>query len=275
MGSTTKQRQKFLKENPICAFCGGKASATTVEHCPPKAMFKDRLWPEGFNFPACLECNNGTTDHDLIIAMLARMGPIDRNGIEDGAFEGLVKSVNKQNPGLLSKMAPSPIEARRSNRKLGIKPAKGQTHQEAGAMKVPDEFHAAVCVLATKLVKGIYYRDTRKVFPDIGCLLMNWFTNVELFKEGKYTVFEVLRELEGDVPVLERTGKYLNDQFQLKISLAPTNDYVAIQALFGPAFGFVVFGSTLAGQLESIVHRLRTQTMREGPLLVLQSPTLK
>lgn len=148
MGSSTRHRQRFLTQNPICAFCGGNTFATTIEHCPSRAMFQHRHWPEGFEFPACIACNQGSDDDDLIVAMLARMDPFEEKGNLDGSLEGLIYAVNKQKPGLLAKMMPSAIEARRNNRKLGLEPQLGQTHQEVGGVKITEEIHASVCTLA-------------------------------------------------------------------------------------------------------------------------------
>lgn len=274
MGAAARHRRSFLSAHPRCAFCGGKTAATTIEHCPPRAMFQFRYWPEGFEFPSCEPCNLGTDDHDLLVAMLARMDPFELKGDKDGKQTGLMKAVNRQFPGLFEKMMPSASEARGQNRELGLHPAPGQTHQETGTVKVPEEFHLAVCVLGRKLSKGIYYRETGNPFPDDGCLLLNWFTNADILRTGKYIVFDLLKELGGTAPPLQRSGTYLNDQFEYKLSLSPEKDIMVIQAKFGNAFGLVVFGSTLHGKLESIVTRLREQTERNGPFAVLQSPTL-
>lgn len=274
MGSATRHRKAFLGAHPLCAFCGGKASATTIEHCPPRAMFQFRRWPEGFEFPSCEPCNLGTDDHDLLIAMLARMDPFELKGDQDGTHVGLMKAVNRQFPGLLEKMMPSASDARRSNREFGLHPAPGQTHQETGLVKIPEEFHRAVSVLARKLSKGIYYRETGFPFPDDGCLLLNWFTNADIVRTGKYVVFDLLKELKGVAPPLQRSGNYLNDQFEYKLSMSSEKDIFVLQARFGNAFGLVVFGSKLPGKLESIVVRLRETSQRNGPFAVLQSPTL-
>lgn len=274
MGAATRYRRKFLSLHQRCAFCDGKANATTIEHCPPRAMFQFRQWPEGFEFPSCESCNHGTDNYDLLVAMLARMDPFEEKGNMDGKQIGLMKSVNQQFPGLFQKMTPTASEARRRNRDLGLRPAPGQTHQEAGVVKVPEEFHQAVCVLARKLAKGIYYREVGSPFPDNGCLLLNWFTNADLLRTGKYIVFDLLKELGGTAPPLQRSGKYLNEQFEYKLSLSQEKDILVLQARFGNAFGLVVFGSTLLGKLEAIVTRLREQTQHNGPFAILQSPSL-
>jgi hypothetical protein len=89
MGSAKNYRRNYLIINPLCAFCG--QPATTIEHCPPRAMFQFRQWPEGFEFPSCETCNLGTGDHDLLISMLARMDPFEQNGDADGRQVGLMK----------------------------------------------------------------------------------------------------------------------------------------------------------------------------------------
>lgn len=237
-------------------------------------MFQFRLWPEGFEFPSCEPCNQGSDDDDLLIAMLARMDPFELKGDLDGKQVGLMKAVNRQFPGLFEKMMPSATEARRSNRELGLQPAPGQTHREAGPVKVPKEFHDAVCVFARKLSKGIYYREAGVAFPGDGCLLLTWFTNADILRTGKYPAFDALKELAGVAPPLQRGGTYLNDQFEYKLSISPERDVFVLQARFGHSFGVVIFGSTLVGKLESMVTKLREQTERNGPFAVLQSPVL-
>jgi hypothetical protein len=206
MGAAAHHRRKFLREHHVCAFCGGTAIATTIEHCPPRAMFQFRQWPEGFEFPSCDSCNAGSSDEDLLVAVMARMDPFHNRGDLDGSHLGLMRAVNKQFPGFFQKMMPSPSEARRVNRDLGVAPQPGQTHQQAGPVKVPDELHDAVCVFARKLAKSIYYLDAGTPFPNDGCLLLNWFTNADLLREGQYPVFQQLQSLAGEAPPLKRTA---------------------------------------------------------------------
>ena len=274
MGSATRYRHRFLAAHPKCAFCGGVLQATTIEHCPPRAMFQNRQWPEGFEFPSCDSCNQGSDDEDLLVAMLARMDPFEEKGNEDGRLQGLMLSANKQYPGLFQKMMPSVSEARRNNREFGTTPMPGKTHQDTGVVKVPEELHVAVCTLAKKLAKGVFYRDAGTIFPNTGCLLLNWFTNADLIRDGKYVVFDLLKELGGTAPPTQRSGKYLGDQFEYKMTLAPEGTVFILQARFGSAFGLAVFGSITPGLLEDNVLRLREQTSSEGPFAVLQSAVI-
>ena len=135
----------------------------------------------------------------------------------------------------------------------------------------------AVDVLAAKLTKGVYHRHTGAIFPSDGGLVMTWFTNTDLITDGGYKLFDVLKHIAGDAPMLTRSGKDLNDQFEYKFSLSPEQHILALQAKFANAFGFVVFGSTTAGLLENNVQQAITAAPRTDgvePSRILQSASL-
>lgn len=273
MGAARRHRRDFLFQNPKCAFCGGGVVATTIEHCPPRALFQHRQWPEGFEFPACAACNNDTADDDLLVALLARMDPFENRGDLDGRSAGLIAAAHQQFPDLLRNMMPTANEARRNNKELGIRPKPGLTHQQAGVVHVTNEMRSAVSTFATKLAKAIFYREAGMIFPSSGCLLMTWFTNADLLQDGKYPVFDALAHVAGQEPPLVRAGRFLNDQFGYKFSLSPEKSVFVLQARFGNSFGFVVFGSTIQGMLERQLQEIAEASPREdgGPFVVLQS----
>jgi hypothetical protein len=274
MGQAKNKRSSFFAAHPMCAFCGGHELATTIEHCPPRAVFNGRRWPEGFEFPACEACNSGTSNEDIMVAFLSRLDPSEGVGNEDGKLAGYMKNANAQFPELIKNMLPTAAEARRLNREFSIKPQTGQTHQDASPVKIPIEMHKAVCVFGRKLSKAIYYLHAKQPFPNDGCLLLNWFANADILREGKSTLFEALKNIPGDTPLLQRGGKYLNEQFDYRVSISEDNASYLVQARFRNAFGFAVLGSTTSGYLEGTLTKLQEQNSREGPLTVIQSPIL-
>jgi hypothetical protein len=261
MGSATRYRKAFLLAHPVCAFCGDVTPSTTIEHCPPRAMFQNRRWPEGFEFPACDRCNGGTRDDDLLIAMLARVDPLENRGDRDGKAPGLMARAHKRHPGMFQRM-------------LAI--GEGGQPQAIFEWQITDEMRQAVDVLAAKLAKGIYWRHTQNIFPNYGGLAMTWFTNADVARDGKYKLFEILQHVAGDAPSLTRSGTYLNDQFEYKFSLSPEKHILALQAKFGNAFGFVLFGSTTRGLLEKNIQLAVASPRADGvePFRILQSPML-
>lgn len=131
----------------------------------------------------------------------------------------------------------------------------------------------AVETFSRKLAKAVYFREVSEIFPNQGTLLFNWFTNAQLVQHGKYVLFELLKDVPGRAVPLIRGGKYLDEQFQYKLSITPVNDVFMLQARFGVAFGIVIFGSTEQQVIEPIVEDLRLKYGKDGPFVVLQSAT--
>lgn len=246
MGQSAARKKAFYASHPVCAFCGGSAPSETVEHCPPRALFLNRKWPEGYEFPSCRACNSGSSDDDLIVAFLSRMDPFD-HGDQDGKVIGLMKQLDRQHPGLLASMMPSPAEARRINRSLGISPSPGQSHQDTGAMRVPKRIDEATKRFGAKLSKAIYYKTIGQPFPARGEIAVSWFTNMEYLRHGHIPVFRALSEVAGVIPEHVRSSSLLNDQFAVKWSLSDDARVFALQAMFSRAFGFVAFGCVESG----------------------------
>ena len=274
MGDATKRRKAILSKCPYCIFCGGNVPATTIEHCPPRSFFQNKQWPEGFEFPSCEDCNHGTSDDDLLVAMLGRLDPFTERGDLDGRHNGLMRAVSNQFPDLFTKLIPlTARDARNRNRKLGLSPAPGQTHLDVPVISVPVELHVAVCTFGRKLAKAIYYLGSSEIFPANGCLILSWFSNEEIVKLGKYQMLDIMKGIGGVVPILVRSGKLLNDQFSFKISMSDDKDLFALQVLLGKSFGFVVFGSVKPGVIEDSYQRLR-QERGDGPFAIVASSIL-
>jgi hypothetical protein len=268
MGQSAVRRRAFFASHPNCVFCGGSAPATTVEHCPPRALFQHRAWPEGYEFPSCIPCNAGSSDDDLIIAFLARMNPVDEAGDRDGKVSGLMAQLERQHPGFLAAMMPTPSEARRINRSVGLTPLPGQSHQDAGAMHVPPKMDAAVKAFGSKLSKAVYYKGTGTAFPSNGEISLTWFTNFDLLRHGHFPVFKALQNIGGIMPTHVRSASALNDQFSIKWSLSDDHRVFVLQAMFGNAFGLVTFGCIERGVIGAKLAQLEAAA-GPGPIALV------
>lgn len=116
-----QRRQKFFAEHPVCCFCGGAARAVEEDHFPSRALFRERVWPEGYAFPACARCNRATSADELIVAMLSRT----RGGKEDATARTEVTrymaAVREEFPGLLEAMRPrTHREFRTAKKSMGL-----------------------------------------------------------------------------------------------------------------------------------------------------------
>src|SRR5438067_561649 len=104
MGSATRRRALFFAAHPNCCFCGGSTPAIEEDHFPSRAMFRDRVWPEGYVFPACANCNRATAQDELLVAMLGRSYPDLKDQKHQQEVVELYKGVHNNFPGLLEAM---------------------------------------------------------------------------------------------------------------------------------------------------------------------------
>lgn len=214
-------------------------------------------------FPACGACNGGTSDDDAMVAFLAHLDPKSPEQFTYGT--GLMKTVNRQFPGALPRMfIKTPIQARAEARRLGLKPAPGQTFAEMGIVKIPTETHQSVATVARKLAKAIYYMKTGNIFPADGGIMFQWFTNAQMREHGKIVYLEALEPINGVASPIVRNKQNLSDQFDYLYSVDKPETLHVLRVVFGKVFGFVLLMSQRPGQLEAMNQRIRKVTGRKN-----------
>lgn len=262
MGAGTRHRKAFLAANTVCIFCGGGKQSTSIEHCPPRAMFQNRSWPEGFEFASCHECNGGLSDHDAIIAVLGRIDPLNGKVDGDGQLVGLVKNLNRQYPGMLERMF--------ANERPTEQVMPDGSRRQMVAVNIPDEVHGAVWTLAGKLTKAVFHMETGEVFPAQGCIAGLWASNADWADGNAYRGFGPLQDFLGPEPQVRRARTMLNDQFSYRFAVAPAPRFVVLQVAIGGAFALATVACADVGVLEDVFARSEAQLGRPGPFTMIQ-----
>ena len=67
----SRRTSDILADEPRCIYCDQKPS--TVEHMPPRMMFRGKQRPSGMEFASCEACNPGTSNADLTASLFARL----------------------------------------------------------------------------------------------------------------------------------------------------------------------------------------------------------
>lgn len=251
MGEARRRRTHLAATPTPCIFCGGSRTATTEEHCPPRALFINKAWPVGFVFPSCKQCNAGSSDDDLWTAFLAQL---DGDPVKLRKGVGLMRQLKRQDPkGLRGMFGVSAVDARAAARRFRMTREPGKTYQELGIVKVPDSAHGAVGVLAGKLSKAVYYKLTGNVFPLGGGIALHWFTNAQLLEFGQIPALEAMRSIKAVKLPVTRNGKDLSDQFDCRYAADSNGELYLVQATFGKIFGFVSIFSPQPGQVERLM----------------------
>jgi hypothetical protein len=69
--------KEILAQETRCIYCA--KSSDTLEHMPPKALFRAKHRPHGYEFAACKACNDSTRVADALVSFFARVPPSDQD----------------------------------------------------------------------------------------------------------------------------------------------------------------------------------------------------
>jgi hypothetical protein len=216
MGEAKRKKQSFaemLAGNPGCIYCSGAATATTMEHMPPRIVFEGKQRPKGLEFPTCERCNCGTSHTDLVAGMLARFWPDADSQIQQKDAKKIFGAIANNIPELLREM-----DTGRAGEKLARK-----------QHNLPDSVYPLradgpilsrhVFEFAAKLGFALHYDLTGAPIPNGGGVQVMWFSNVQALNGQIPSVFF---DMLPSPSTLEQGKKSVADQF--KYSYAPAEE---------------------------------------------------
>lgn len=225
MGEKRTRLRRLLARHPLCAYCGGAAPAVSVDHCPPIAMFDQRLRPQGLEFPACAECHEGTRHMDLVAAVLSRfLAPSDAAPQQE--------EISKQIRGLLNNHPEVALlfDVRSAQPVLfegrTVYPVPIRDPERIG--RIQDGFTA-------RFGLAMYHEYFGRPAPQNARIAIEWYSNVELFK-GDYPE-ELIRAIGN--PRTLSAGKFcVGPQFRYWVA-KPDEHMFAVFAVFRESFGLL------------------------------------
>jgi len=94
----------LLAKQPWCVYCGGEVPATTIDHMPPRMMFRGKSRPNGLEFAACDNCNQATKHADLVASLLGRIYPDTGLPSDQLDIKKRLSAAGNNIPGLLQEM---------------------------------------------------------------------------------------------------------------------------------------------------------------------------
>ncbi len=243
----------------MCCFCGGITPATEEDHFPSRALFIARVWPEGYAFPACAQCNRATRHDEMIVALMSRLHKMDPvTPLETEELRRCLAAVCREFPGLLESMMPKTHrELRTARKKYGLTLQPGQASTDLPVIKVEDDrIHRAILNFGHKLGLALYYKQTGKPLPASGAVALRWYSNVQVESDA---IPRQLADVLPRFPKLARGKTVLSDQFFYRIGIAKEGTIGTFLAIFRSAFAIVRFVSVAASDFSG----------DEGPMKVI------
>lgn len=233
MSASKAKRQKFFVEHPICCFCSGGEPATTQDHIPGRALFERRIWPEGYLFPACNDCNRESSDNELAVALFASMSETKRHS--DTQLQELRKrfdAFKRQCPNLAQRIKTYSRSGELSLLKKQNVPAwNATTGLQRKVMVFPSEALNMCNEFGIKLGKALHYMHAKTIVPVDSVVSCKVFTNADM----EHLDEEVIQKINSlpDFPKIAASKKPLNDQFTYKYVITEDKRKGAFTVMFG------------------------------------------
>jgi hypothetical protein len=248
MSAKTHRRSHFLSEHPLCCFCGGQTPSAEPDHIPSRVFFDDRQWPEGYIFPACVQCNRISRHDEQVVALLSRLYSEAQTEIREKEFQERVRAVAYNYPEVIQEMKLSARQARNAIKKYNWRLAPGMTSADlpvifAGGPLV----NTAVTTFGRKLFCALYYKHTRQILPMAGGIAIKWFTNLQV-ENGALP--RELAELLRGMPELVRSNNSLNNQFFYRYVVSDCGGLASFLVFFRQSFAMLGYVKSDAEDFE-------------------------
>jgi hypothetical protein len=218
LGQSKARKKSFFAEHPICCFCGGVHAATTEDHWPPRSIFRDRHWPEGFVFPACTSCNEASRVTEKLIGLLLHGSHQDANR---EMYQKVVASVRREFPGVIEGMLPKGARDVRSMlRRKGLKRPKSKLLAEIPYVQLDQSiWKSHFDLFAQKMMLALHYQCFGTSLPADGRIWYMMNTNADA--AAGFIPSDILADLNLQLTP-QRNRKLLNEQFNLRWQFEPT-----------------------------------------------------
>ncbi|HEY4698011.1 MAG TPA: hypothetical protein VIH29_08425 [Gallionella sp.] len=231
-------KQNFLREHPLCCFCGGTTPAEEIDHVPGRVFFRDRQWPNGYEFPACIECNRATRYEEKVIALFSRFNSNNETEADNAEFEKMVAEVAKHDPEFISDIRPlSANEIRRFLKDRDIEKPAGIATSDIPIVKFGDIVNKSVRKFGRKLFLALWYKHTGTVLPKSGGMRIIWMTNASPAIDDA-TLTAMFQTLNGIPPII-KNSRHLHDQFTYRYVVTTTGDGAGFFVWFRQSFGLL------------------------------------
>lgn len=256
MGNQRARRQQFFAQHPRCCFCGGDALAVEIDHIPARHLFRNRQWPEGYEFPACSDCNHASSLDELVMGALVRIRINDaKSEVDVREMEECFAALKRRRPEWMQAIREfSRNETRRTLRENGL-PMMTADGSEVYVMEMPPEIVDAAQRYAEKLGRALYYKVTGRPIPPQGGVSATSLTNTQW--TSPTFPLEHLQILTSQ-PALSRSGMDLSDQFNYRYAVANSGDAAGFLVQFGESIVMLILAFDDAATYQQIKNKRET-----------------
>lgn len=238
--SAAARRAAILEAHPDCCFCEGSQLATTIDHVPARICFVGKEGPEGFEFPACSDCNKLSGISEVVVALYFRMAEWDERNQSKKDLDKLISAVANNAPDCLPEFEVSANKKRQLLRdRLGRLPP-GMLLEDLPAVTVPPPVARHFEIFGRKLIAAVHFKNTGKILGADHDLLYGT-DQVGTVLARDWLDFAVTRFGPGIAAT--RPNKDIRNQFVFNHAYNASHGFSGLYAQFGLSFCFFCIAS--------------------------------
>lgn len=238
MGERRRRREQFFREHPQCCFCGGDAPASTVDHVPNRAAFRERLAPEGFEFPACVPCQNDTRLDEIAFAFMVHFLAEEGDEPDEAAAAKLKQGLKNNLPHLWNFKQLTTREKRKAAHDMELRLPPGFI-ADAPLVGIGPEWFDHIERYLAKLARALFYKHVGRPAPADWVPWTMWtYERIQLNRSAIQTWVE----MTPFVTVGQRTNTDLGERFIYRANMSEEIDAFVAVGKFG---GGMIFYCTL------------------------------
>jgi hypothetical protein len=235
---------------PFCAFCGGHAETTSVEHMPSRILFDDKWRPRGLEFPSCQPCQNSTRGIEPIMGMITRVFPAPETKSQIDAFRQLVHSAERNNPGILAEMNVDQVSVLNRIGTAAYKLPNWNFVKLGGPI-----INAAIEAFSRKMAMALHFELTGNIVPMGAQLFVAQYSNFDAVIDG---FPEDLIEHLGPGKTLQMGQHHVFDQFSYRSAEVEGSSITAHMVFYRQALAtlLIVYPGLTGLSTEDLEHTI-------------------
>lgn len=172
--SESKRKSKILNSHPLCCFCGGVRRSTTIDHTPARIFFRNKIGPEGFEFPACHGCNAESSLSEQIFGFYNIAFELDGSRYDEDELTKRISAIKNNAPECIPILTNSFSKKRQMVSEGRIKLQQGQFLMDVPIATIPNEVQNHFELISRKLLAALFYKETKQILNQTHGLLTHW-----------------------------------------------------------------------------------------------------
>lgn len=227
----------------MCCFCGGDVIATTVDHVPNRAAFRERLAPEGFEFPACKACQDSTRLDEIAFAFMVHFLAEEGDEPDEKAAAKLRQGLKNNLPHLWNFRELTTREKRQAARDLDLKLPPGFV-ADARLVGIGPEWFDHIDRYLAKIAKALFYKHVGQPAPAHWVPWTMWtYERIQLNRAAIQTWVE----MTPFVTIGQRTNTDLGERFVYRANMGEEVEAFVTIGKFGG--GMIFYGMLSAPEV--------------------------